>query len=77
MVNTKKKVPDKADKEQKAKEQKVQQLVDSLKEKHLSDYTPMQFRIWAEMVASGICIVVWTIRLTPQCSLVLAAALHL
>ena len=48
VVNTKKKVPDKAD-----KEQKVQQLVDSLKEKHLSDYTPMQFRIWAEMVASG------------------------
>lgn len=48
VVNKKKKVPDKAD-----KEQKVQQLVDSLKEKHLSDYTPMQFRIWAEMVASG------------------------
>ena len=24
-----------------------------------------------------VCIVVWTIRLTPQCSLVLAAALHL
>ena len=48
VVNTKKKVPDKAN-----KEQKVQQLVDSLKEKHLSDYTPMQFRIWAEMVASG------------------------
>ena len=44
--NTKKKQPD--------REQKVQQLVDSLKEMRSNNYTPMQHCIWAEMITSGI-----------------------
>ena len=43
--NTRKKQPD--------REQKVQQLVDTLKGTHESNYSTMQFRIWAEMIASG------------------------
>lgn len=36
------------------KEEKVQEALMTLKEKHSSHYTPMQLRIWAEMVAGGI-----------------------
>lgn len=36
------------------REDKVQEALTALKEKHSSQYTPMQLRIWAEMVAGGI-----------------------
>lgn len=35
------------------REDKVQEIVDNLKETHSSHYTSMQLRIWAEMIASG------------------------
>lgn len=34
--------------------EKVQEIADRLKERHGSRYTPMQIRIWAEMIASGL-----------------------
>ena len=37
-----------------AREDKIDDLVVSLKSKHGSLYTPMQFRIWAEMVVGGV-----------------------
>lgn len=36
------------------KEDEVQELVESLKEKHNSTFTQMQYRIWAEMIAGGL-----------------------
>ena len=36
------------------KEEKVQEVLKNLKEKHLSHCTAMQLRIWAEMIAGGI-----------------------
>ena len=35
------------------REEKVQEIANNLKEIHSSRYTPMQIRIWAEMMASG------------------------
>ena len=40
-------------KKQADREDKVQETVDNLKETHSSRYTPMQLRIWAEMIVSG------------------------
>lgn len=34
-------------------EEEVQEVVDNLKEKHGSDFTVMQYRIWGEMVVGG------------------------
>ena len=34
-------------------EEEVQEVVDSLKEKHGSDFTVMQYRIWGKMVVGG------------------------
>lgn len=37
------------------KEEKVEKIISDLKEKHTdSSYTPMQYRIWAEMMAGGV-----------------------
>lgn len=36
------------------REEKVQKIVDELKVKHGEVYTPMQFRIWAEMIVGGV-----------------------
>lgn len=41
-------------KQQPGKEEEVKEILESLKKKHDSNYTPMQFRIWAEMVAGGL-----------------------
>ena len=35
-------------------QEKVQEIVDILKNKHGSKYTPLQVRIWAELIASGL-----------------------
>ena len=39
---------------QEEREEKVQNTIDQLKEKHGSTYTPMQMRIWSEMIVGGI-----------------------
>ena len=39
---------------QSEREDKVQEIVHNLKEKHSTTYTPMQLRIWAEMIASSL-----------------------
>lgn len=39
---------------QEEREEEVQNTIDQLKEKHGSTYTPMQVRIWSEMVVGGI-----------------------
>lgn len=36
------------------REEQVMDTIDELKEKHGSAYTPMQFRIWSEMIVGGI-----------------------
>ena len=35
------------------KEDKLKQALDTLKKKHESNYTPMQYRIWSELYANG------------------------
>lgn len=36
------------------REEQVEELIEGLKVKHGTAYTPMQFRIWAEMIAGGV-----------------------
>lgn len=36
------------------KEEQVQKIADSLKKKHDTNFTPMQYRIWGEMIAGGL-----------------------
>ena len=36
------------------REDRVQSTIDKLKEKHGPEFTPMQFRIWSEMIVGGI-----------------------
>ena len=38
----------------KDREEEVEELLEGLKAKHGTVYTPMQFRIWAEMIAGGV-----------------------
>ena len=38
----------------KSREEKVEEVVNSLKEKHNKLYTPMQYRIWGEMVVGNL-----------------------
>ena len=40
--------------EKEEKEERVENIRTSLKEKHGSSFTPMQYRIWAEMIAGGV-----------------------
>jgi len=35
------------------KEEKVTKCMASLKEKHTDQYTPMQYRIWSELIVNG------------------------
>ena len=44
----------KARKSQPDTDKKVQDVVNDLKAKHTSGYTPMQLRIWAEMIVTGL-----------------------
>ena len=49
-----KKKPKKRKKKEDDREEKVEKLVEGLKAKHGTTYTPIQFRIWAEMIAGGV-----------------------
>ena len=56
-------------KKQAEKNSEVQEIVDNLKTKHGSSFSPMHFHIWAEMIAVGMFYTVLMTLQTQQCLL--------